>query len=514
MNPTSTLPHPRHALRNPSADSLLSMPGLNPVSSPLELATDLLLTRNGLDESYLLRALAQARLSHGAYADLYFEHTHGESWSLAEGVISHASVATQQGLGVRVMAGERCALAHSHLISPEALARAALASRAIAEHGSGRDICVLDQAGPRPERASLYLADDPLVSIDEAAKFAILQQVDLLAYGADERVTRVAASLSAGWKVVLIVRGNGTLAADVRPMVNLNVTVTARSRERVESAQSSRSGRQDYSLFTLAVIEACVGEAVSAALLKLEAQAAPAGEMSVVLAAGTGGVLLHEAVGHGLEGDFNRKGQSLFAGRLGERVAARGVTLVDHGALPGLRGSLNVDDEGTSTRCTTLIEDGILKGYLHDRLTARMMGVPPTGNGRRESYAHMPIPRMTNTYMLGGTCDAQEMIASVKRGLFVAEVGGGQVDITNGNFVFTASVAYRIENGRLGAPVRGATLMGNGAQTMHQISMVGNDLAMDSGARNCSKAGQTIPVGVGQPTLRIDRMTVGGTADA
>jgi TldD protein len=499
------------ALPNPVQDNSMTTHSLDSAQSPLALATELLLTPNGLDESHLLRALAEIQARRADYADLYFEYTCREGRMLDEGVIKGGGYARQQGLGVRVVAGERSALAHTHLITPAALTRAALASRTIAADGSARDTCALDGFA-RPAQAQLYLPHDPLASLDEAAKVAILKQVDRLARAADRRVTRVNASLSAEWTVVLIARSDGRIVADVRPMVALQVVVTARMGARAESTQSSRSARADYTMFSPAMIAACVGEAVAGVQHKLEAKEAPAGQLTVVIAGGTGGVMLHEAVGHGLEGDFNRKGQSLFAGRIGERVAAPGVTLVDDGTLPGLRGSLNVDDEGTPAGCTTLIEDGILKGYMQDTLNARLMGMSPTGNSRRQSYAHMPMPRMTNTYMLAGAHDPQEVIASVEKGLYVTTLGGGQVDITNGSFVFTAEVAYLIENGRIGAPVRGATLVGNGPQTMQQVSMIGNDLSMDPTGKSCGKAGQTLPVGVGQPTLRIDRMTVGGTA--
>ncbi len=352
---------------------------------------------------------------------------------------------------------------------------------------------------------------DPLASLSDTQKVKLLERVESLCRTRDPRVVQVMASLAAEYEVVLVARSDGMLAADVRPLVRLSVQVIAEAGGRREQGSSGGGGRSDYAHFTEERLKEYADQAVDQALLNLESRPAPAGTMTVVLGPGWPGVLLHEAIGHGLEGDFNRKGSSAFCGRIGERVAARGVTVVDDGTLPGRRGSLNIDDEGNPTQCNTLIEDGVLRGYMQDSLNARLMGVPVTGNGRRESFAHVVMPRMTNTYMLNGSKDPKDIIASVKKGLYAVNFGGGQVDITNGKFVFSASEAYMIEDGKVTYPVKGATLIGNGPDVLTRVSMVGNDLELDSGVGTCGKEGQSVPVGVGQPTLRIDGLTVGGT---
>jgi TldD protein len=359
---------------------------------------------------------------------------------------------------------------------------------------------------------SLYPGIDPIGTLDSAAKIALLEKVEKLAKARDPRVVQVMAGLAAEHDVVLIARADGTVAADVRPLVRLSVTVIAEQKGRREMGSSGGGGRFGLAYFDDAVVSGYVDEAVQSALTNLDARPAPAGEMTVVLGPGWPGVLLHEAVGHGLEGDFNRKGSSAFSGRIGQRVAAKGVTVLDDGTIADRRGSLNVDDEGHTTQKNVLIEDGILKGYIQDAMNARLMGVKPTGNGRRESYAHVPMPRMTNTYMLGGDKSPDEIVASIKKGLYATNFGGGQVDITSGKFVFSASQAYWVENGKIQYPVKGATLVGSGPESLKKISMIGNDMRLDSGVGTCGKEGQSVPVGVGQPTLRIDGLTVGGTA--
>jgi TldD protein len=358
----------------------------------------------------------------------------------------------------------------------------------------------------------LYNGLDPIASLDSTAKVKLLEKVEKLARAKDPRVAQVMAGLAAEYDVVLVARADGTLAADVRPLVRLSVTVIAEQKGRREMGSAGGGGRFGFAYFDDALIGQYVDEAVSAALTNLEARPAPAGEMTVVLGSGWPGILLHEAIGHGLEGDFNRKGSSAFSGRIGQRVAAKGVTVLDDGTINDRRGSLNVDDEGNASQRNVLIEDGILKGYIQDAMNARLTGVKPTGNGRRESYAHVPIPRMTNTYMLGGDKAPEEIVASIKKGLYATNFGGGQVDITSGKFVFSASQAYWVENGKIMYPVKGATLVGSGPECLKRVSMIGNDMKLDSGVGTCGKEGQSVPVGVGQPTLRIDGLTVGGTA--
>ncbi|MCY0858348.1 MULTISPECIES: metalloprotease TldD [unclassified Cupriavidus] len=476
----------------------------------LATAQQLLLAPYGLDETNLQRVLADIFTHKVDYADLYFQYTRNEAWSLEEGIVKSGSFSIDQGVGVRAVSGDRTAFAYSDDISLDALLKAGAATRTIGRAGSGR-VKVASKMASQGGR-NLYSPNDPLDSMDAAEKVALLERVERMARAKDPRVVQVMAGLAGEYDVVLVARSDGVIAADVRPLVRVSVTVIAEQNGRREIGSSGGGGRYAYGYFTDELLRKYVDEAVASALVNLEARPAPAGAMTVVLGPGWPGVLLHEAIGHGLEGDFNRKGSSAFAGRMGERVAAKGVTVVDDGTLANRRGSLNLDDEGNPTQCTTLIEDGILKGYIQDTLNARLMKMPVTGNARRESYAALPMPRMTNTYMLNGNRDPQEIIASVKRGLYAVNFGGGQVDITNGKFVFSASEAYLIEDGKITTPVKGATLVGNGPESLKDVTMIGNDMRLDSGVGVCGKEGQSVPVGVGQPTLRIENMTVGGTA--
>ncbi len=442
-------------------------------------------------------------------ADLYFQHSRVEHWVLEDGIVKDGSHSIEQGVGVRALSGEKTGFAYSDEIVLPQLLEAAQAARAIARHGStgiGRPLAI-------GRGHALYPRHDPIDSLDNAAKIAVLRELDAYARALDPHVTQVIVSLAAALDTVLVAAADGTLAADVRPLVRCNVQVIAERNGRREQGSAGGGGRYDYGeLLANDRARGWAREAVRHALVNLDAIDAPAGSMTVVVGPGWPGVLLHEAVGHGLEGDFNRKGTSAFSGRIGERVAAPGVTVVDDGTLSQRRGSLGVDDEGVPSQCTVLIEDGILKGYMQDKLNARLMGTAPTGNGRRESFAHLPMPRMTNTYMRPGRHDPAEIIASVERGLYAVNFGGGQVDITSGKFVFSASEAYLIENGRITRPVKGATLVGSGPEVLTRVSLIGNDLKLDEGVGVCGKEGQSVPVGVGQPTLRIDAMTVGGTA--
>jgi TldD protein len=478
------------------------------MSDLIPLAESRLLVPGGLALSSLDRAFDRL-LGPGVDAgDLYFQHARRESWSLEDGIVKHGAHAIDQGLGVRAHSGEKTGFAYSDDIRGEALLEAAGAARAIARSG-------MQANGGAPVHVSgraLYPALDPIDALDADAKVAALQAIDKLLRAADPRVRQVNVSIAGGVETVLLARSDGVVSADVRPLVRFNVSVIVESNGRREQGYSGGGGRYGYEeLFAGGKPEAWAREALRQALVNLDAIDAPAGAMPVVLGPGWPGVLLHEAVGHGLEGDFNRKGTSTFAGRIGQRVAAKGVTIVDDGTMAGRRGSLNVDDEGTPTQRNVLIEDGVLVGYMQDRLNARLMGVAPTGNGRRESYAHLPMPRMTNTCMLAGERDPREIIASVKKGLYAVNFGGGQVDITSGKFVFSASEAYLIEDGKIGPAVKGATLIGNGPEAMQRVSMIGNDLALDEGVGICGKEGQSVPVGVGQPTLLVDMLTVGGT---
>ena len=481
-----------------------------PTIERLAVAKSLLLSPFGLDESHLARALAEIKAHRVDEADLYFQYTRSEGWSLEEGIVKTGSFSIDQGVGVRAVSGEKTAFAYSDDISEASLLDAARTVRTIsiaAQSGRAR-AATKKIAGAR----SLYLGTDPIASLDSTGKVELLGKVERLARAKDPRVAQVMAGLASEYDVVMVARADGTLAADVRPLVRLSVTVIAEQKGRREMGSSGGGGRFGLAYFDDKLIAQYVDEAVHAAVTNLEARAAPAGEMTVVLGPGWPGILLHEAIGHGLEGDFNRKGSSAFSGRIGQRVAAKGVTVLDDGTIADRRGSLNVDDEGNASGRNVLIEDGILKGYIQDAMNARLMGVAPTGNGRRESYAHIPMPRMTNTYMLGGDKDPQEIVKSIKKGLYATNFGGGQVDITSGKFVFSASEAYWVENGKILYPVKGATIVGNGPDALTRVSMIGNDMKLDSGVGTCGKEGQSVPVGVGQPTLRIDGLTVGGTA--
>ena len=474
----------------------------------LALARQQLLTPAGLGEDDLHRALACV-LGHAVDGgDLYFQLRRAESWALEDGQVKNASHAIQQGVGVRAVSREKTGFAYSDEIVLPALLEAATAARAIACHGGDGQLQVWRSA----QRPILYEPLDPLETLSAEAKVQLLERLDAEARRQDPRVTQVMVSLAATQDTILVAGSDGALAGDVRPLVRLNVTVIVEQGSRREQGNAGGGGRVAYGWFLDE--DRALGyarEAVREALVNLDAVPAPAGTMTVVLGPGWPGILLHEAIGHGLEGDFNRKGTSAFSGRLGERVASPLCTVVDDGTLAHRRGSLNVDDEGTPTQCTTLIERGVLKGYLQDKLNARLMKVAPTGNGRRESYAHLPLPRMTNTYLLPGEHEPAEIIASVERGLYAVNFGGGQVDITSGKFVFSASEAYLIENGRVTRPVKGATLIGNGPDVLTKVSMVGNDLQLDAGVGTCGKEGQSVPVGVGQPTLKVEALTVGGT---
>jgi TldD protein len=470
-------------------------------------ANEVLLAPYALDAGRLRTVFGQILAHRVDYADLYFQYTRSESWSLEEGIVKSGSFNIDQGVGVRAVSGEKTAFAYSDDISLTALEQAAQATRAIARQGqAGRTRIARRAAGH-----NLYTPHDPISRLEDPAKVALLERIERRARALDPRVTQVMAYLAGEYEVVLVARSDGVLAADVRPLTRLSLQVIVEADGRREQGSSGGGGRFDYAYFTDEVLEDYARKAVDQALVNLEARPAPAGTMTVVLGPGWPGVLLHEAVGHGLEGDFNRKGTSAFSGRIGERVAAPGVTVVDDGTIARRRGSLNIDDEGHPTQRNVLIEDGVLKGYMQDSLNARLMKVRPTGNGRRESYAHIPMPRMTNTYMLNGAAPREEIIASVKNGLYAVNFGGGQVDITSGKFVFSASEAYVIENGKLGHPVKGATLIGNGPDALTRVALIGNDMALDPGVGTCGKEGQSVPVGVGQPTLRIDGLTVGGT---
>jgi TldD protein len=481
-----------------------------PTIERLATARALLLEPFGLDESHLTQALAEIRAHKVDDADLYFQYTRSEGWSLEEGIVKTGSFSIDQGVGVRAVSGEKTAFAYSDDISQASLLDAARTVRTIASAARGGKVKVATPqiAGSR----SLYNGVDPISTLDSTAKVELLGRMEKMARAKDPRVQQVMAGLASEYDVVLVARADGTMAADVRPLVRLSVTVITEQNGRREMGSGGGGGRFGLAYFTDEQLQSYVDDAVKAALTNLEARPAPAGEMTVVLGPGWPGILLHEAVGHGLEGDFNRKGSSAFSGKIGQRVAAKGVTVLDDGTIEDRRGSLNVDDEGNPSQRNVLIEDGILRGYIQDSMNARLMGVEPTGNGRRESYAHIPMPRMTNTYMLGGDKDPQEIVASIKKGLYATNFGGGQVDITSGKFVFSASEAFWVENGKIQYPVKGGTIVGNGPDALTRVSMIGNDMKLDTGVGTCGKEGQSVPVGVGQPTLRIDGLTVGGTA--
>ncbi|MEZ5500371.1 MAG: metalloprotease TldD [Steroidobacteraceae bacterium] len=479
------------------------------MNDPITIASEVILRPTGLDLSVIDRMLAELGARSVDAADIYFQLSRSESWSLEDRMVKSGSAAIEQGVGVRALSGERSGLAYSDELHLPALLEASRAARSIGASGASAAVPVRSTNGQR----ALYGPADPLDSLEDADKARWLHRIDEAARAVDPRIVQVMASLVSVHEVVLIATSDGALTADIRPMVRCSVSVIGEAGGRRESGYAGGGGRFDYN--ELLSGERLVGmaqEAARQALVNLDAVPAPAGTMTVVLGPGWPGILLHEAIGHGLEGDFNRKGTSAFSGRIGERVASAECTVVDDGTLPGRRGSLNVDDEGTPSQCTTLIENGVLKGYLQDRLNARLMGTRSTGNGRRESFASLTLPRMTNTYMLAGRHDPKEIIASVEHGLYAVNFGGGQVDITSGRFVFSASEAYLIDKGRIGAPVRGATLIGNGPEVLTRVAMVGNDLQLDGGIGTCGKDGQSVPVGVGQPTLRIDGLTVGGTS--
>jgi TldD protein len=478
------------------------------MSNRLELAEQQLLAPGGLDQGQLEQVLGDLMGPAVDSGDIYFQSTRHESWVLEDGLVRTGTHSAEQGVGIRAISGEKTGFAYADEIILPSLLQASGAARAIARQGSQGSL----QAWKRERSPALYSVDDPMQTLAAAEKVDVLRQVDAYARSRDPRVSQVIVSLAATHETILVASTDGTLAADVRPLVRLNVSVIVEQKGRREQGSDGGGGRFSYR--TLLENDAWRGmadEAVRQALVNLEAEAAPAGKMTVVLGPGWPGVLLHEAVGHGLEGDFNRKGTSAYSGCLGQKVAADCVTVVDDGTIEQRRGSLTVDDEGTATQQTVLIENGVLKTYMQDKLNARLMNTAPTGNGRRESFAHLPMPRMTNTFMLPGKYAADEIIASVDYGLYAANLAGGQVDITSGRFVFSTSEAYLVENGKITRPVKGASLIGNGPDVMNRVSMVGNDLKLDAGVGVCGKEGQNIPVGVGQPTLRIDGLTVGGT---
>jgi TldD protein len=475
----------------------------------LDTVKTALLAPAGLEERHLASALGIINGGDIDAADLYFQVSRQENWSLEDGIIREGSFSVDRGVGVRAVSGEKTGFAYSDELVLPALQHAAKAARAISRQGQSTSVRIQ----PRKQHASLYSAVDPIDSLSDAQKTALLTRIDAETRKLDKRIVQVMVSLGSSQDLVLIAAADGTLAADVRPLVRLNVSVIMEENGRREQGYSGGGARTglDHFMGDDDLPMSLAREAVRQASIQLEAVSAPAGTMPVVLGAGWPGILLHEAVGHGLEGDFNRKGTSAFSGKVGQRVAPDEVTIVDDGTLPNRRGSLAVDDEGTPGQYNVLVENGILRGYMQDRLNARLMGVPATGNGRRESFAHIPMPRMTNTYMLAGSRDPGEIIASVKKGLYAPNFGGGQVDITSGKFVFSASEAYLIENGKVTTPVKGAMLIGDGPEVLQRISMVGNDLQLDRGVGTCGKEGQSVPVGVGQPTLKIDEITVGGT---
>ena len=477
-------------------------------SIPQNVAQNLL-HANQLSAENLAQSLALIGAHHVDYADIYCQRTAFESWHLDEGMVKSGSYQINQGVGVRAVSGEKTAFAYADSLSADAIRRAAQAVRVIGEAGNTAPVRVPAQVSGCP---NAYGALNPIATLDSPQKVALLQKVETLARAADPRIVQVMAGLTCEHDMVYIARLDGKHAADIRPLVRLSLTVIAKQGERREQGSAGGGGRFDLTYFDDTKIQEYVKHAVQQALTNLEARPAPAGAMTVVLGSGWPGVLLHEAVGHGLEGDFNRKQTSAFSGSIGQRVAAKGVTVVDQGNIEGRRGSLNIDDEGNETGRTVLIEDGILVGYMQDETNARLMNTRSTGNGRRESYASAPMPRMTNTFMENGTHEPQEIIASIEKGLYAVNFGGGQVDITNGKFVFSASEAWWVENGKLQYPVKGATIIGSGPEVLKHVSMIGNDTALDTGVGVCGKDGQSVPVGVGQPTMRIDAgLTVGGS---
>ena len=477
-------------------------------STPQTVAQNLLYA-NHLSAETLAQSLSLIGAHHVDYADIYCQRTAFESWHLDEGIVKSGSYQIDQGVGVRAVSGEKTAFAYADSLTDDVVRRAAQAVRVIGEAGNQTPVRVPNAVSGCP---SVHGVFDPIATLDSPQKVALLQKVETLARAADPRIVQVMAGLTCEHDMIYIARLDGKHAADIRPLVRLSLTVIAKQGERREQGSAGGGGRFDLAYFDDAKIQEYVNHAVKQALTNLESRPAPAGAMTVVLGSGWPGVLLHEAVGHGLEGDFNRKQTSAFSGLIGQRVAAQGVTVVDQGNIAERRGSLNIDDEGNETRRTVLIEDGILTGYMQDETNARLMGASPTGNGRRESYSSVPMPRMTNTFMENGTHEAEEIIASIQKGIYAVNFGGGQVDITSGKFVFSASEAWWVENGKLQYPVKGATIIGNGPEVLKHVSMIGNDSRLDTGIGVCGKDGQSVPVGVGQPTLRIDAgLTVGGS---
>jgi len=482
------------------------------VTEPNELfnmADRCLLTPYEINIARLQQVFGQILTHHVDYADLYFQYSRAEGWVLEEGIVKSGSFNIDQGVGVRAVSGDKTAFAYSDDISMPALTSAAQATRAIARQGMSHSVQAVKRCEGPGHR--LYMPQDPIASLNDTDKVMLLEKLEGYARSIDNRVIQVIASLAGEYEVILVARSDGLMAADVRPLVRVSLQVIVEENGLREQGVAGGGGRFNYAYFTDSVLRDYAEKAVHQAVVNLGAKPAPAGVMTVVLGAGWPGILLHEAIGHGLEADFNRKGSSAFSGRIGERVAADGVTVVDDGTIARRRGSLNIDDEGNPTQCTMLIENGILKGYLQDSLNARLMNTSVTGNGRRESFAHIPMPRMTNTYMLNGDSSPEDIISSVKHGLYAVNFGGGQVDITSGKFVFSAAEAYMVEDGKITYPVKGATLIGNGPDVLKRVAMIGNDMSLDPGVGTCGKEGQSVPVGVGQPTLRIDGLTVGGT---
>jgi TldD protein len=503
-------------ITNYSLISALKCPFISTTNSGVTLSN--LVEENLLDASNLNRSKLETALDtiyqhDNDFADLYFQSSQHETWVLEDGIIKEGSYNIERGVGVRAVSGEKTGFAYSDEISPEALMKAAKASRSISNSGGKHKVASLKQSHPD----SRYHAENPLLGMQEQEKIALLRAANEYIRKQESALSQVVISISGVYEEILIAATDGTFCTDIRPLIRFNCSVLMEKDGRRERGSSGAGGRFAYDYFVAdddgrPRYQQVADEAIHMARVNIQAVPAPAGQMPVVLGSGWPGVLLHEAVGHGLEGDFNRKGASTFSGRIGEQVASKGCTVVDDGTLADRRGSLSVDDEGTPTQHNILIEDGILKGYMQDKLNARLMGVAPTGNGRRESYAHLPMPRMTNTYMLGGNHSPEEIIASIDKGIYAPNFGGGQVDITSGKFVFSTSEAYLIEKGKITTPIKGATLIGNGPEAMQKISMIGNDLALDKGVGVCGKDGQSLPVGVGQPTLKVDELTVGGTA--
>ncbi|UOF93917.1 MAG: metalloprotease TldD [Bordetella sp.] len=491
------------------------MKTINNSLTSLSIAKSLLLDPCEITETHISQVINEIFLKRIDYADLYFQYARSENWNLEEGIVKTGNYCINRGVGIRAISGEKTAFAYSDSLSPDILSASAKTVRSIAQHNSSGTEKLISQNSYNIENDQKYYKSlDPLKTLNTLDKVNLLKRIDKIARSYDARIVQVMANLNINYEAILIANSDGKLISDIRPLVRLSLTVIAQHNGRREIGHAGGGGRVSLMYFSDEVLKEYIEHAVHEAIINLEARAAPAGEMTVVLGAGWPGILLHEAVGHGLEGDFNRKGSSIFSESIGKKVAASGVTVIDNGTLPNRRGSLNIDDEGNSTQSNILIEDGILCNYMQDTLNARLMKKSITGNGRRQSYAHLPMPRMTNTYMLGGNIHPSEIIDSVQKGLYAVNFSGGQVDITNGKFVFSASEAYMIEHGKITYPVKGATIIGNGPEIMKKISMVGNDLKLDSGIGTCGKEGQSVPVGVGLPTLRINGLTVGGTGES